>query len=336
MLTISFRAIDWTFRRRPLQRFKGSASDKDVRPIPGTLSDLHDLFMDSIELAFNLRGHDWCWGKGLHTPPETRPTHSTPAFLATVSSSALTHWLLCDTLHYTVQSFSPTTFGSPIGGSIIDESLPPLQRYSRSTMITILSGFTIYTAIQTVYDITTLVGVLIFQQRPSQWPPVFHAPWRSTSLADFWSRRWHQVFRRCFVSLGFEPFSFLLGGKAPGVLGAFFISGILHDLGMWGMGRGTNPWAVTGFFLMMAVGIIFEGIFKKVTGERVRGWGGYIWTMCWVLAWATMLVDAWARIGLMGSMFVPARVRPATNIVLPVVNGILSHYYRASKTLAII
>jgi hypothetical protein len=98
------------------------------------------------------------------------------------------------------------------------------------------------------------------------------------------------------------------------------------------MGRGTNSWAVTGFFLMMGVGVILEGIFKKVTGVRVGGWGGYIWAMCWTLGWANIIVDAWARIGLMGSVFVPADVRPATNIVLPFV----THCYRASGAFSII
>ena len=42
------------------------------------------------------------------------------------------------------------------------------------------------------------------------------------------------------------------------ILDFFFLSGVLHTLGLWGMGRGGEFIKVTGFFMMMAVGILLE------------------------------------------------------------------------------
>lgn len=93
-------------------------------------------------------------------------------------------------------------------------------------------------------------------------------------------------------------------------MGAFFWSAILHDFGMWGMGRGTEFWSVGGFFLLMGVGCVLEASFKKVTGLKVGGWLGWLWTVIWMAVWGNLMVDAWARRGLFGSKFMPDGYMP--------------------------
>ena len=78
-------------------------------------------------------------------------------------------------------------------------------------------------------------------------------------------------------------------------MGAFFWSAVLHDFGMWGVGRGTEFWSIGGFFLMHGVGCILEALFKKATGMKVGGWVGWVWTMSWLVGWGHLLVDAYAR-----------------------------------------
>ena len=53
----------------------------------------------------------------------------------------------------------------------------------------------------------------------------------------------------------------------------------MHDLGMWGLGQGTEFRAVGGFFPSMGVGAALEHGFKEVTGCRVGGLWGWAWTM---------------------------------------------------------
>jgi hypothetical protein len=94
-------------------------------------------------------------------------------------------------------------------------------------------------------------------------------------------------------------------------MGAFLWSAVLHDWGLWGTGRGTDFWGVGGFFLMMGVGCIVETLFKKTTGLKVDGWAGWLWTMSWVVGWGNILIDAYARKGILGNTFMPKEYMPS-------------------------
>jgi hypothetical protein len=87
------------------------------------------------------------------------------------------------------------------------------------------------------------------------WPPLLQTPLVSTSLADWWTYRWHRyisitlvrsitllmhchsILRREFVVMGYKPARYLtqwLGKDVSslfGVLGAFVASGVLHEAG---------------------------------------------------------------------------------------------------------
>ncbi|KAG2340937.1 hypothetical protein BDR05DRAFT_966180 [Suillus weaverae] len=207
----------------------------------------------------------WDWSQGLYVPPETHSTSSRLAFSTSALVSGLKHSLLCGAIHSTVQSFSPHTFGSVDGGTIFDDSLPPHLRYLRSSTIATLCAFSIYSVLQAGYELTIVLCVLLFRQHPDQCPPSFHSPWRATSLREFWSRRWHQWFRR-------YPLSLLFGRIG----------------GMWRM---LLP------FGMMGVGVVIE---RAVAGNRTGGWMGWMWTMCWLVLWGNVMVDGWARAGMFG------------------------------------
>ena len=308
MITLCMRATIWTFQQQPYQRRKrGNRRDPES-------SSLSDLFFDTMDLMFNLRGIHWSWSQGLRLPVETRNVESTPSFLLSTLGRFILDLVLFDFSHYSVQYLGgPTTIGSPVGGSVFDVSLPPLARYTRSSAIVLLSGFTVCFAIDLLYQIITLFSVAILQQSPTECPPLFDKPWMSTSLNAFWALRWHQFFRDCFINFGGKPLAYLTG-KAGGVIGAFLTSGIIHDFGLWGMGRGSDFQRVGGFFLMMGAGVILEHGWKTATGHRVGGFAGWVWTIGWTLFWAHMLVDAWALRGLVGSQFMPDKWRPSTMV----------------------
>ncbi|KII89859.1 hypothetical protein PLICRDRAFT_91011 [Plicaturopsis crispa FD-325 SS-3] len=308
MFAGAMRLIDWTFSQKPLERRTKHASepadeDDASRSITRAL-------WEGLDLASNLRGLGWEWSSGLRIPRETRPTHSTTAFALATFYSMLRHWIMADLIQFYIQYTYPDSIGSAHGGSIVDHSLPPLARYAQSTFLTFIAGFCIYGAMQATYDLFTLVGIFVFGQAPSQWPLLFDAPYLSTSLTEFWATRWHQTFRRLFIRLGAQPLS-LLAGRVGGVLGAFLLSGLMHDAGMWGMGFGTELSHVTGAFLMMGVGIMLEQGWKKITGVRVAGVAGWIWTFGWLVFWCHFMVDAWTRRGLVGCKLAPDISRPS-------------------------
>ncbi|KAF8838747.1 hypothetical protein BDN67DRAFT_971059 [Paxillus ammoniavirescens] len=285
MFIISTRTLEWTLQREPLKRH--------IRPAGATPSTI----MDVVDLAVNLRGHGWDWSKGLHVPRETRPSTYT-RFVAYAMLSGGLHAFMCGVLHTAVQSFSPDTFCSIIGGTIIDETLPFFARYLRASIISTLAAFAIYCAIQTAYDLCTIPAVLILRHDPAQWPPAFDRPWFATSVSDFWGRRWHQFYRRSFI-LGSYPFS-LVFGRVGGIFGAFITSAVFHHVTLIMINGQMELWRMVVSFGMMAPAVIGERAFWQWTGRKVGGLVGWVWTMAWVNLWGTVMVDGWARAGMFG------------------------------------
>lgn len=313
---LSMRTIAWAFQTKPFWRVKtlGEVTPEFYTAGPPTLRPT-SVFKDAFELGCNLRGTGWNWSKYLHVPRQTKPKSTGPFALATLKSLLL-HLALFDAFQYGIQWFGPDTIGASCGGSIYNPTLPTLLGYTRSTSITFFAGMAVYSSLQAGYDIPTLLGVLVFKQDTSLWPPAFNAPWLSTSLTEFWAKRWHQLFRDVFISLGGKPLSVLFG-RAGAVIGAFLVSGILHDIGMWGLGRGTDFLNIGGFFIINGVGILVEHIWRSLTGRRVGGWVGRVWTLAWVIGWGHALVEAWATRGLIGSTFIPQSLRLTTYIFGP-------------------
>ena len=322
MTTLSMRVIVWSFQQKPFRRVTVSSSKSPVRVDlddhvrTSGLTNAIQVANDALELCFNLRGCGWDWSNGLKIPPETRPTSSTAAFILPTFISLILNILIFDVVHYFIQWHAPLTIGSPKGGTIFDHAIPFVQRYLRSSVITVCTGLAVYCVIQIAYDACTLLGILVFRQHTSHWPPIFRDPWFSPSLSELWAERWHQFFRHNFISLGGKPMTMLMG-RAGGILGIFFVSGLLHYIGLWGMGNGSDFPRMVGFFMMMGVGIIMEHTWKAFTGQKVRGFLGCVWVWIWVLGWAHMLVEAWAVRGVMAATFFPSAYRPAFNIFGP-------------------
>lgn len=307
MTVLSMRVVLWTFRIAPLKRTR---VNQGIEKESSNHQSTAQVALDAADLTFGLRGYGWNFSRGLIIPTEKRPTSPKSAFLKLTFASVVKHFLVFDFLHFAAQSYSPATIGSPTGGTIFNPNLSPILRYLAASSLSLISGLVVYCAIRTIYDISTIIGILVLRQDPSQWPPVFDHPWSSSSLIEFWSRRWHQLFRDCFLGIGAQPLS-LVAGRIGGVIGAFTVSGIMHELGLWGMGNGGDFRQVAGFFLMMGVGVILESSWRKVTGQRVGGTLGRIWTAFWLIGWGTMLTDAWCRKGLVGSVFLADSVRPS-------------------------
>ncbi|KAF9510284.1 hypothetical protein BS47DRAFT_92382 [Hydnum rufescens UP504] len=69
----------------------------------------------------------------------------------------------------------------------------------------ILCGFAIGTFLSCgmamIYDLLSIFFVASGLTSPSSWPPFFEEPLLAISLQDFWSNRWHHMFRRSFTHL---------------------------------------------------------------------------------------------------------------------------------------
>jgi hypothetical protein len=58
--------------------------------------------------------------------------------------------------------------------------------------------------------------------------PPFRAPWRATSLGEFWGRRWNVAFSEMTASVLYRPLARAAGRRAA-LLASFVLSGLLHE-----------------------------------------------------------------------------------------------------------
>ena len=141
------------------------------------------------------------------------------------------------------------------------------------------------------------------------WPPLNSEPLTSvTTVRQFWSRSWHRLFSRLFLVWGVWPGQWIERNFTPAslikrfdpelelgkVLGAFFISGIVHAAAGISINGGkpsqTFEWL---FFWTSGLAVVVEEIVQrmvyKVRGGQVQHWYdpwiGRAWSLT-VLLWS--------------------------------------------------
>lgn len=105
--------------------------------------------------------------------------------------------------------------------------------------------------------------------------PQFDEPYLSTSLQEFWGRRWNIMVSRILRPTIYDPvlnaMSRIIGRKwapLPAILGTFMISGIMHELIFFYMGRERPDGGITWFFLLHGVSLMTEVAIKKVINSK--------------------------------------------------------------------
>lgn len=80
-------------------------------------------------------------------------------------------------------------------------------------------------------------------------------------------------------------------------MGAFLVSGLFHHLALLPLNCSSDTWRMLLSFGMMGVGVVLE---RAVAGKNVGGWMGWMWTMSWLVLWGNVMIDGWARAGMLG------------------------------------
>jgi len=114
---------------------------------------------------------------------------------------------------------------------------------------------------------------LLWQSLRVKAKPIMSAPLRSTSLGEFWGKRWNLGFRQLAHELIFRPLYRRLGPDTAGLL-VFVISGLIHDLVISLPARGGYG-LPTLYFLLQGTGVTVERsrLGKRLgLGQGVRGW----------------------------------------------------------------
>jgi hypothetical protein len=111
--------------------------------------------------------------------------------------------------------------------------------------------------------------------------PLMRTPVHSTSLGEFWGRRWNTAFRDLTHRFVFVPLRSRLGSRT-GLLVGFLCSGVLHDVVISGPAAGGYG-GPTVFFAAQGLGVLAE---RSPVGRRLglgRGWRGRAFTAATLL-----------------------------------------------------
>jgi Membrane bound O-acyl transferase family len=120
---------------------------------------------------------------------------------------------------------------------------------------------------------TFQIVALLWQSLGVKTVPIMSAPFRSTSLGEFWGKRWNLGFRQFAHQLIFRPLNRKLGVATAGFL-VFVVSGLIHDLVISLPARGGYG-LPTLYFLLQGAGVTVE---RSRFGQRLglaqgaRGW----------------------------------------------------------------
>ncbi|CAH2069869.1 unnamed protein product [Thlaspi arvense] len=125
--------------------------------------------------------------------------------------------------------------------------------------------------------ILTFVKVFVFIFLGCDLEPQSNKPYLATSLQDFWGRRWNLMVPAILRPAVYSPMRRvserrMSSGWAlfPGILAAFVVSGLVHELLFVYLTRETPTWEVTLFFVLQGVCTAAELAVKKKTKVMQR------------------------------------------------------------------
>ncbi|TPX39816.1 long-chain-alcohol O-fatty-acyltransferase [Synchytrium endobioticum] len=195
--------------------------------------------------------------------------------------------------------FSPsgTTLSILAHVLILDASLLVLKRMVSAPHVLVsrylacpVTALVFYCPLQICFSLAQLAAYLN-REDVGTWRPLFVRPWVSTSISDFWGRRWHQLFRHAFTTLAYKPLArkFRHGvlRRVMPVCGVFALSGVCHMYIMYTAFDDLSP-STFMFFMIHAAGSIFETFIESYFQNfiprhpvfTVTGW-------CWFVSFFT-------------------------------------------------
>ncbi|MEY2560648.1 MAG: hypothetical protein QOG51_1063 [Verrucomicrobiota bacterium] len=108
-------------------------------------------------------------------------------------------------------------------------------------------------------------------------PPIMNRPLGSTSVSEFWGRRWNAAFNDLALRLVFRPVARHTGSVAATLI-AFAVSGLIHEL-VISLPARAGFGLPTGYFLVQGLGVSVE---HSSAGKALRlggGISGWVFTM---------------------------------------------------------
>ncbi|XVF77324.1 hypothetical protein PTKIN_Ptkin14bG0033900 [Pterospermum kingtungense] len=135
----------------------------------------------------------------------------------------------------------------------------------------------VYLLIDIVFDIS---NGLLYATIGLELDPPSNEPYLSTSLQDFWGKRWNIMVTDLLRHTIYKPvrsFSdMFLGPKwapLPAILATFVVSGLMHEALFYFMTRASPTWEVTCYFVLHGACVLVEVELKRVfSGQPQLHW----------------------------------------------------------------
>ncbi|MCA9114491.1 MAG: membrane bound O-acyl transferase family-domain-containing protein, partial [Planctomycetaceae bacterium] len=112
---------------------------------------------------------------------------------------------------------------------------------------------------------------------------LFRAPLRSTSLTEFWGRRWNLAFSEMTALTVYRPLRRLTGNRLASIV-AFLFSGVLHELAI-SLPVRQGYGLPTLYFVLHAIAMQIEKVLadcgKPINSSRLAG-------RCWTAVWLVL------------------------------------------------
>ncbi|KAM3328084.1 acyl-CoA-sterol O-acyltransferase 1-like [Capsicum galapagoense] len=125
----------------------------------------------------------------------------------------------------------------------------------------------------------TMISTMVRVASQVELEPPFDEPYKTSSLQDFWGRRWNLMVtntlhpavyvsvRSMVIDRG--PHFSRKWAPLPAVLVTFIVSGLMHELIFYNIGRLKPSWEVTFFFIIHGVALSLEIVIKKLLNGKI-------------------------------------------------------------------
>ncbi|KAL3355082.1 hypothetical protein AABB24_019263 [Solanum stoloniferum] len=121
----------------------------------------------------------------------------------------------------------------------------------------------------------TMVSTMVRVASRVELEPPFDEPYKTSSLQDFWGKRWNFMVTNILRPTVYNPVRSLMLDRIsrkwaplPAVLATFFVSGIMHELIFYYISREKPSWEVTCFFIIHGVALSIEIMVKKLLNDK--------------------------------------------------------------------
>ncbi|KAI3984096.1 hypothetical protein MKX01_035223 [Papaver californicum] len=155
--------------------------------------------------------------------------------------------------------------------------IPRVYAYKESlprSFILLLYTFHMYFSLEILLAMSASLARFILRL---ELEPQFYDPYLSTSLQDFWGRRWNLMVTGILRPTVYKPVR-LIGtnifgrsfGLAVAVLATFVVSGLMHELMFFYMCRILPTWEVLWFFILHGFCLITEVSVKELLNGKFQ------------------------------------------------------------------